>query len=268
MLQLGRILPSWLLSDAEAAYIKTGVAVGVREDGREPLAFRNVKVERGVIPHAHGSARVAHVVPASPRGRVVAGVKFDVQPIVAGITSCLTVSVSLDQVVPAEKSRSQREVEDQLASALRRALELGEGFSPSSSPMIVQKDALCWKVHLHVTVETFGGSIFECSQLQRMLRSATRRSAISCEVDAEARRVPRKNVFSGRFGCARGNPFDVSMCPLSVTLSYVNSVMIVDALPRRMLICASLRCRMRRWRNPKWVCAESTRADRVPSSRR
>ena len=52
MLGLGRLLPGWLLSEAEVDYLKRGVALGVRDDGRAAMQLRRVEVNTSVLPHS------------------------------------------------------------------------------------------------------------------------------------------------------------------------------------------------------------------------
>lgn len=61
------------LSKPESAFIEAGVEKGVRNDGRARLDYRSLHLETGVVPTAHGSARVR-----LDRTHVVVGVKLEV----------------------------------------------------------------------------------------------------------------------------------------------------------------------------------------------
>ena len=60
------------LSPSESQFICDGVACGVRCDGRSRQQYRSVKVETGVVPAAHGSAKVTLA-----KTSVLVGVKLE-----------------------------------------------------------------------------------------------------------------------------------------------------------------------------------------------
>jgi len=244
MLGLGRLLPGWLLSEAEVDYLKRGVALGVRDDGRAAMQLRRVEVNTSVLPHSHGSARVAHKA-SSPCGEVIAGVKFDVQVVdeMTASSSCLFVTVDCSQVVPGEKGRRQRDVEGELADALKTTLELGGGFAPDSPPMVIAPNALCWSVHLHVTVVQFGGNLFDTLMLASYAALQNAKVPAISAAETTSPETAKTEGASDRYFQVDADahaavPFDCSMCPISATLSRIGGALVADALPKEE-VCAS-----------------------------
>ncbi len=62
-----------ILEQVKQKYIRELAEKGAREDGRGPMDYRSIKVQKGFAPNAEGSC-LAHI----GRSKVLAGVKFDV----------------------------------------------------------------------------------------------------------------------------------------------------------------------------------------------
>ena len=67
-----------MLSIAEKDFIRVGVDLNVRSDGRKRLDYRHFSVETGVLPQTNGSCRVQM---NHDRTEILVGVKVEVTPI-------------------------------------------------------------------------------------------------------------------------------------------------------------------------------------------
>ena len=216
----------------ERDFIESGVAKGVRLDGRAPHEFRRLRIVSGDLPHASGSARatvgstdVLAVVKAElvPCGSGGSGGVGDTAGSSAGARSVGAVDVSA--LVHTTSAAGGRRADDgaELAAALQRLL---------SAPGIIDFDALvalpgAWAWHLSVdlVVSASDGGVLDVAAAATAAALRTTRlpklRAVKTEGGAELKLDDNPAAFDVL-------PFCNSL-PVVVTLQHVRGFALVDA---------------------------------------
>jgi len=150
-----------LLSSAEKDFVRAGVAVGVRPDGRECLESRGFSVQLGVVPNAHGSAVVQ-----CGGTRVVVGVKAEfaamdrAAPRKGRIEAAVTCSATAS---PLFEGRAGEEVSAELSFVLNRMLS--DGLGAAAYEQLHISDDLCWHLYADAVVLQHDGSLLDCASM-------------------------------------------------------------------------------------------------------
>lgn len=210
------------LSDSEVEYIVRSCSLGMRNDGRNLLDFRNILVESDIFPHCAGSSRVT----IGSAVDVVCGVKVTVSESGSNNNDYVDSSVEFSpscNLKMSEKAAAKysSHVADIINSSVRNNCS---SFFPN---LVIIPGKFYWRIHIDLLVlQADGNSIDACS-------FATY-NALKCT------RIPKTEVYIGESG--RPEDFEVSgdvvdamlfeppSIPLCVTVTKIDkSVLILDA---------------------------------------
>ncbi|XVF75586.1 hypothetical protein PTKIN_Ptkin13bG0198800 [Pterospermum kingtungense] len=214
------------LSVGEKHFIQGGIAQDLRSDGRKRLTYRPIYVQTGVIPQAHGSARVrlgATDVIASVKAEL--GKPSALQPDKGKIAIFIDCSPT---AAPMFEGRGGEELSTELSVALQRCLlggksGAGAGIDPSS--LVVVEGKVCWDLYIDGLVISSDGNLLDA--LAAAIKAALSNTGIP-KVDVAAEpsgdEEPEVNISDEEF-----LQFDMSGVPVIVTLTKVGRHYIVDA---------------------------------------
>ncbi|KAL4361089.1 hypothetical protein GQ457_04G006730 [Hibiscus cannabinus] len=214
------------LSAGEKHFIQGGIAQDLRLDGRKRLTYRPIYVETGIIPQAHGSARVrlgATDVIASVKAEL--GKPSALQPDKAKIAIYVDCSPT---AAPMFEGRGGEELSTELSVALERCLlggksGAGAGIDPTS--LVVVEGKVCWDLYIDGLVISSDGNLLDA--LAAAIKAALSNTGIpKVDVAAEATgdEQPEVNISDEEF-----LQFDTTGIPVIVTLTKVGKHYIVDA---------------------------------------
>ncbi|MBA0781040.1 hypothetical protein Gotri_002000 [Gossypium trilobum] len=214
------------LSVGEKHFIQGGIAQDLRSDGRKRLTYRPIYVETGVIPQAHGSARVrlgATDVIASVKAEL--GKPSALQPDKGNIAIYVDCSPT---AAPMFEGRGGEELSTELSVALQRCLlggksGAGAGIDPTS--LVVVEGKVCWDLYIDGLVISSDGNLLDA--LAAAIKAALSNTGIpkvDVAADATSDEQPEVNISDEEF-----LQFDTSGIPVIVTLTKVGRHYIVDA---------------------------------------
>ena len=179
---------------------------GKRQDGRDLLTFRDIKIETGLISKAEGSARVR-----IGNTQVVAGIKMDVgEPYPDTPESgVITTAAELNPLAsPDFESGPPREDAIELARVVDRGIRESE---------VIELDKLCiepkekiWIVFIDIHIIDYDGNLFDAASLAALAAILTTK-------------VPAK-----RFDLGEDYPLPVKDPPISCTSVKFNDVLLFD----------------------------------------
>ena len=198
-------------------------SLSLRADGRGPLDFREVDVERHVLPQTYGSARVV-VGGGLGRGtEVLCAVTASVGEAVGG--ACGDVEV-LAEWSPAtrdrEDDRSRQKRGDALTRRLRDALE---PWRKGAAPSLHVAAALAWRVAVDVVVLADDGSALEAASI------AVRAAVASAELPATEAVAGEDAATAFALAPATAAPLtlDVAKLPVVVAVHVLGGAFAADA---------------------------------------
>ncbi|EOY18761.1 3'-5'-exoribonuclease family protein isoform 5 [Theobroma cacao] len=208
------------LSVGEKHFIQGGIAQDLRSDGRKRLTYRPIYVETGVIPQAHGSARIrlgATDVIASVKAEL--GKPSALQPDKGKIAIYVDCSPT---AAPMFEGRGGEELSTELSVALQRCL-LGSGIDPSS--LVIVEGKVCWDLYIDGLVISSDGNLLDA--LGAAIKAALSNTGIpkvNVASETSGDEQPEVNISDEEF-----LQFDTSGIPVIVTLTKVGRHYIVDA---------------------------------------
>ncbi|KAK6271020.1 hypothetical protein POUND7_008118 [Theobroma cacao] len=221
------------LSVGEKHFIQGGIAQDLRSDGRKRLTYRPIYVETGVIPQAHGSARIrlgATDVIASVKAEL--GKPSALQPDKGKIAIYVDCSPT---AAPMFEGRGGEELSTELSVALQRCLlggksGSGSGIDPSS--LVIVEGKVCWDLYIDGLVISSDGNLLDA------LGAAIKSTMLFAKAALSNTGIPKVNVASETSGDEQPEvnisdeeflQFDTSGIPVIVTLTKVGRHYIVDA---------------------------------------
>lgn len=210
------------LSDSEVEYIVRSCSLGVRNDGRSLLDYRNILVESDLFPHCAGSSRVT----IGSAVDVICGVKVSVSESGSDNDDYIDSSVEFSPSCNLKMSdKSIAKYSYHIADIIKSSVR--NNCSRYFPNLVIIPGKFYWRIHIDLLVlQTDGNSIDACS-------FATY-NALKCT------HIPKTEVFIGESG--RPEDFEVSgdvvdamlfeptSIPLCVTITKIDkSVLILDA---------------------------------------
>ncbi|RAL44268.1 unnamed protein product [Cuscuta campestris] len=214
------------LSFGEKNFIRDGIGLDLRTDGRKQLAYRRIYVETGVIPQASGSARVK--IGATD---VIVSVKAELGKPSSRHPDKGKVSIFVDcspTADPMFEGRGGDELGAELSMTLQRCLlggKNGEGAAIDLSSLSVVQGKVCWDLYIDGLVVDSDGNILDA--LGAAIKAALSNTCIPSvhvSADASSNEQPEVDVSDEDFV-----QFDTSNVPVIVTLTKVGRHCIVDA---------------------------------------
>mmetsp|Transcript_11457 Transcript_11457/g.18687 ORF Transcript_11457/g.18687 Transcript_11457/m.18687 type:complete len:306 (-) Transcript_11457:94-1011(-) len=210
------------LSDSEVEYIVRSCSLGMRNDGRSLLDYRNILVESDIFPHCAGSSRVT----IGSAADVICGVKVSVSESGADNNDYIDSSVEFSPSCNLKMSeKAVAKYSFHIAEIIKSSVRNNcSSFFPN---LVIIPGKFYWKIHIDLLVlQTDGNSIDACS-------FATY-NALKCT------RIPKTEVFIGESGrpedfevsgdVVDAMPFEPPSIPLCVTITKIDkSVFILDA---------------------------------------
>jgi exosome complex component RRP42 len=195
-----------LTSSIKRDFIYNLAKNGKRQDGRDLLKFRDIKIETGLISKAEGSARVK-----IGNTQVIAGIKMDVgEPYPDTPESgVITTAAELNPLAsPDFESGPPREDAIELARVVDRGIRESE---------VIELDKLCiepkekiWIVFIDIHIIDYDGNLFDAASIAAL-------AAILTTI------VPAK-----RFELGEDYPLPVKDPPISCTSVKFNDVILFD----------------------------------------
>ncbi|ELP86133.1 exosome complex exonuclease RRP42, putative [Entamoeba invadens IP1] len=201
----------YALSTSEVEFIKEGVSVNVRTDGRSVLQFREFRCERDVIDQANGSVRFF-----LGRTEVVVGIKCELEEPQA------TSSNEGRYTVLVRKSGADNVRDVSIEQMITVSLE--NAGKEMLKKLCVSPGKLCWVVYVDAIVVEDDGNVMDCVSL------AVRAALLSTL-------IPVVTVISGdaeevQIDINKDNVqfihFEPSALPVCVSLVLLDEVYVVD----------------------------------------
>eukprot|EP00252_Welwitschia_mirabilis_P023179 TRINITY_DN649_c0_g1_i1.p1 TRINITY_DN649_c0_g1~~TRINITY_DN649_c0_g1_i1.p1 ORF type:complete len:287 (-),score=79.76 TRINITY_DN649_c0_g1_i1:418-1278(-) len=212
------------LSHGEKVFIQGGIAQDLRSDGRGRQHFRPFAIETGVIPQAHGSARVK-----LGSTDVIATVKADLGKPSTTHANMGKIDVFVECSSTADPEFERRggdTLAQELAEALQRCLfggKNGAGSALDMSSLTVIEGKVCWNLCIDGLVVSSDGNLLDA--LGIAMKAALSNTAIpKVEAPSGVASEYDINISEDEFTC-----MDVTNLPLIVTLTKVGKHYIVDA---------------------------------------
>ncbi|CEO96085.1 Ribosomal RNA-processing protein 42 [Plasmodiophora brassicae] len=209
------------LSKPESAFIEAGVEKGVRNDGRARLDYRSLHLETGVVPTAHGSARVR-----LDRTHVVVGVKLEVAEPAADAPDRGYIYCSVECSATASDMfmrQGSQDANTELTGAMQRfyesCLDLGAlAIIPGRS---------VWAVFIDVEILDTDGSALDAASAG--VRAAVRTAQVPC-----IHLVGSTDRDEGRDFEVSPDPIDstrlpADLVPICVSMTKIGRCFIADA---------------------------------------
>lgn len=216
------------LSIGEKNFVRGGIAQDIRSDGRKRLMYRPIYVETGVIPQAHGSARVR-----IGGTDVTASVKADLGRPTSSQPDKGKVFIHVDcsaTATPMFKGRGGEELSAELSGVLRICLlggKSGVGAGIDRSSLCIVEGKICWDLYVDCLVVSMDGNVLDA--LGAAIKAALSNTGIpKVQVAAVAAddEKPEVDVSDEEF-----LQFDTSGVPVIITLTRVGRHYIIDATP-------------------------------------
>lgn len=152
-----------ILDTLKGSYIKELLKEGKRLDGRGLMEFRDIKVTKGVMPHAEGSAQVD-----LGDTRILAAVKLMPEEPMEDTPGegNLMVNAELLPLASTEYETGPPSPESvEFARVVDRGIRAG---SCIDMPSLVINEELVWTVFVDLYVLNFGGNLFDAGSLAAM----------------------------------------------------------------------------------------------------
>lgn len=168
----------------EANYIKEIVAKGLREDGRKSMDFRDIKVTKGVLGNAEGSAQVELGMT-----KVLAGVKMSIEEPMDDTPNMGNFMVSAELLPLASENYetgppSPESIE--LARVVDRGIRAGGCIDLES---LLIEEGKVWTVFADIYVLNYDGNLFDAASIAVM--SALADTKVPKVENGEAKREDR-----------------------------------------------------------------------------
>jgi exosome complex component RRP42 len=147
----------------KSKYIRDLLESGKREDSRELYDFRDIKIKKGLIPHAEGSAQVD-----LGDTRVIAGVKMVLESPHEDTPNegNFILSVSLLPMANADYESGPPSPEEvELSRVVDRGIRSAVAIDPTS---LFIEEGKVWSVYVDVYVLNYAGNIFDASSIAAM----------------------------------------------------------------------------------------------------
>ncbi len=202
----------------EDKWVAQGIALGVRDDGRDVLAMRPTVCETGILVGCTGSAHVS-------RGGcdVVAGVKLELGVPVREHREG-QVHVRVDVTSSAHDEKRVREQEGDLSRCLEASLG-GEVIDRTKLCVVPGAEGLAWTVFVDLVVLGDGGSLVDVCSLA--VRAALARVRLPKIVPFRSALLDRWDFTVAEDVCD-AVPLDVSRVPVIVTASMFAGKAVLD----------------------------------------
>ena len=217
------------LSEAEKEYIRDGVDVGVRGDGRSNCSFRAITIEDQIFPHVHGSSKVSvgNVTDLLCSLKVSVGVPG----VDAKSEGILDVGVDISQHTNLKIDEKQMMDYGNNFAEILQSLLVDSG-SLDLKDLCIIEGKYCWVLHIDVLVLQYDGSILDAASIG--ILSALNRAKIPI-----TNKIVGESGFEEDFDVS-GNledsvPIDSSKVPLCITVVKIGSYLVIDPTKDELL---------------------------------
>lgn len=216
------------LCEEERAFLKRGVHVGIRADGREAMARRPQYLQTHVVSNAHGSARVRTGMDEHETD-VLVGIRADIGAPLAKAPDQGVIIFSVDctaSASPEFEGRGAEEVNVLLECVLSQML-LGNG-AIDLQQLCIQKGSRCWVLSIDVCVLMANGSLIDCCGLAvkaALMSASLPRITLSEQTAADGTTVEDLSVSEDPFDAV---PLNAEGVPVICTVAKIGAKCIVD----------------------------------------
>lgn len=215
----------------EKAFATLGVEQNIRNDGRDRMDYRDLAVDNGVLPQAHGSARVTvgRDLVGGGGTDVLAAVKAELATPAQEAPGQGFVVVSVDCApslfIHANNRRDAREdVNAELSAAMGRLLS----SSLALESLCVMHGRFAWRLFIDVMVFSTAGNVLDVVSMAVWSALSTTRLPKLVPIQAEAGFPDDFELDSNQ---ENAQPLDIEQVPISVTLNIIGTEHVVDAAP-------------------------------------
>ena len=220
------------ISSAEKEYVRDGVQMNVRGDGRVNSSFRAVDIEDQVFPHVHGSSKVS----IGDSTDVLCSVKISVgEPKVdARAQGILDIGIDVSQHTNVKlDERQMMDYGNNLAQILQSLLI--DSGSLDLEDFCIIEGKYCWILHIDVIVLQYDGCILDAASIA--ILNALNRAKIPI-----TRKIIGESGFEEDFEVSGSMEdtvnINTSKMPLCITVVKIGSHLVMD--PTNLeLMCAS-----------------------------
>ena len=195
-----------LTSSIKRDFIYNLAKSGKRQDGRDVLKYRDIKIETGLISKAEGSARVK-----IGNTQVIAGIKMDVgepYPDTPESGVITTAAELIPLASPDFESGPPREDAIELARVVDRGIRESEVIELGK--LCIEPNEKIWIVFIDIHIIDYDGNLFDAASLAALAAILTTK-------------VPAK-----RFDLGEDYPLPVKDPPISCTSVKFNDVILFD----------------------------------------
>ena len=220
------------LSDAEKDYIRNGVDMDIRGDGRTNYSFRAVSIEDQILPHVHGSAKVS----VGNFTDILCSLKISVgEPRVdTKSQGILDVSVDISQHTNVKiDERQLMDYGNSLAETLQSLLEGSESLNLEELCIIEGK--YCWVLHVDILVLQYDGSILDTASMAILNALNRAKLPMTKKIIGES---GLEEDFEISGDLQDSVSINISKVPLCITVVKIGSCLVIDPTNAELL-CAS-----------------------------
>jgi len=198
-------------------YVKKLIDTGVRIDGRSFEEFRPIKIEKGIIKTAEGSARVT-----IGKTKVLAGIKIDIHEPYADTPNEGNLIVSAE-FVPFASPEFEPGPPGPEAVELARVVDRGirESKALDTEKLVIVPGEQVWAVHIDLDVHNHDGNLIDAAALAAI---AALQDAKLPKYDPETKNIARK----GNIVISSEKPLPLRDSPVEVTVAKIAGKLLLD----------------------------------------
>lgn len=216
------------LCDEERAFLKRGVHVGVRADGRQPMVRRPQYLQTHIVSNAHGSARVRTGTDERETD-VLVGIRADIAPPLVNAPNKGIITFSVDCTASASPNFEGRGAEEVnvLLECILSQMFLTDG-AVDLKQLCIQPGSRCWVLNVDVCVMMANGSLIDNCALAvkaALMSTSLPRITISEQVTADGTTVDDIDVSEDPYDAI---PIKADAMPVVCTVAKIGAKCIVD----------------------------------------
>lgn len=216
------------LCEEERAFLKRGVHVGVRADGRETMARRPLHLQTHIVSNAHGSSRVRTGTDEHETD-VLVGVRADIGPPLPSEPDKGIIIFSVDCTASASPEFEGRGAEDVnvLVECILSQMFLMEG-AVDLRQLCIQPGSRCWVLNVDVCALMANGSLIDCCGLAvkaALMTTSLPRITLSEHTGPDGAKVDDLSVSEDPYEAVA---IDAAKMPVICSVAKIGSKCIVD----------------------------------------
>ncbi|MCD6477993.1 MAG: exosome complex protein Rrp42 [Candidatus Aenigmarchaeota archaeon] len=200
-----------MITEIDKTYIKNLVKEGKRDDGRDFLQFRDMKIETGYVKNAEGSALVT-----LGDTKVLVGVKMEVgEPFPD--TPDEGILIVNAELVPIASPEFESGPPDENAIELARVVDRGirESKAINLKKLCIKEGERVWIVFVDIHIISDGGNLMDASSI----------GAIAALLDTKIPKIEEDETINREEYTGK---LEISKIPISCTVNKISGKLLVD----------------------------------------